>query len=506
MKYDVVLYSPRGFNLDSSLQLPLGLMALSSCLKKAGFTVKIVNEVDIKSNVKLILNSIGKNTIMFGVGSMSGTTIYDGLFVSKKVREKYLNLPIVWGGSHASLLPEQTLEDSLIDIVVRGQGELTIVRLAKALKNKTPLKNVRGISYKENGEAVNNPDVELVDINKFPMLDYEGLDMEKRITKIDPKKLTYDDISTRIIGYSSSRGCPHRCGFCAISSLCGKVWLSYKPERVVKEIKMLVNKYKVNGVIFSDDNFFIDRNRVEKICDLLIKENLGVKWGAMCRCNYFVNYDDEFVKKLKRAGCESLFFGAESGSQRILNFIRKDIKVSDIIECAKKARKFGIRLKFFFMMGFPGETVEDLRKTIDVLSKIYKIIPETLHPILIYTPYAKTYLMEESVKAGLEPPNNLEEWGVYNFLIYKKPWGTPEFINMVETISILTQFVLGYQTGERFSKPWQRISFEILSRDAKFRWRHKFFKFAYEWKVVKRYYDAQIQKYREQWMKSLQEI
>ncbi len=506
MKYDVILYSPNGFKIESNLQMPMGLMALSSCLKKAGCTVKIVNELDIKDNIKIVLDSIGNNTIFFGIGSMSGTTIYDGLLVSKKVKEKYPNLPIVWGGSHASLLPEQTLRNSLIDIIVRGPGEITILALAKALKNKKSLKNIKGITYKENGKIINNPDADFVDINQFPMLDYEAFDMEKYITKVDSDKLTYDDISTRSIGYCSSRGCFHRCGFCAISSFYGKHWLSYKPERVIKELKILIKEYKINGVVFSDDNFFIDKNRVEKICDLMIKENLNIKWGAMCRCNYFANYSDEFIDKLKKAGCTSLFFGAESGSQRMLDYMKKDIKVSDIIECAKKSRKHGIKAKFFFMMGFPGETVKDLYKTIDVLNEVYKIIPETMHPVLIYTPYAKTDLMEESIKHGLKPPETLEGWGTYNFLTYNKPWGTSEFISLTETISMLSQFLLGYQKGERYSKIWQKIVFEILKLDAKFRWEHKFFKFAPEWKMVKIYFDGQIQECKNQWMKTLEAI
>jgi radical SAM superfamily enzyme YgiQ (UPF0313 family) len=507
MKYDIVLYTPSGFKIEpNKLTLPLGLMALSSCLKKVGYTVKIVNEPYIRDNIKVILNSIGKNTILFGIGSMSGISIYDGLSVSKKIREKYPNLPIVWGGSHASLLPEETVKNPLIDIIVRGPGEKTIIRLANALKNKKSLKNIKGITYKENGNIISNPNADCVDINKFPMFDYEAFDMEKYITKIAPNKLTFDDFSTRTGGYSSSRGCIHRCGFCALSSLCGRKWVGYKPERVVKELKILVKKYKINGVVFSDDNFFIDKNRVEKICDLLIKEKLDLKWGAMCRCNYFANYSDEFIDKLKRAGCESLFFGAESGSQRILDFIKKDIKVSDIIECAKKSRKHGIKTKFFFIMGFPGETVKDLYKTIDVLNDIYKIIPETFHSVLIYTPYAKTDLMEESIKYGLKPPTDLEGWSFFNFLTYNKPWGTPEFKSLVETVSMISQFLLGYQTRERYSKAWQRIAFEILKRDAKFRWEHKFFKFALEWKIVKRYFDNQIQEYKNQWIKTLEAI
>jgi anaerobic magnesium-protoporphyrin IX monomethyl ester cyclase len=506
MKYDIVLYAPNGFKMTSSLQLPMGLMAISSVLKREGYSVKIFNDLNIKDNIRNAINSIGNNTIFFGISSMSGTTIYDALIVSKKVREKYPDLPIVWGGSHASLLPEQTLENPLVDIVVRGPGEATVITLAKALKAKKTLSGIKGITYKEDGEIISNPNADCVDINKYPMLDFESFDMDKYITKIEPSKLTYDDISTRILGYSSSRGCMHRCGFCAISSFYGKQWLAYKPERVVKELKLIVNKYKVNGIIFSDDNFFIDRRRVEKICDLLIKEKLNIKWGAMCRCSYFANYDEAFINKLKESGCASLFFGAESGSQKILDLIKKDIKVEDILVCAKKTRQHGIKAKFFFMMGFPGETIKDVYKTINLLDKIYEIIPETLHPVLLYTPYAKTDLMEKSIAAGLHPPEDLEGWGTYNFLSYDKPWGSPEYVNLIETAAIISQFLLGFQTSERYEKAWQRLAFGILKADASFRWKHKLFKLSAEWKIVKRYMDKQLVDSKNHWLRALEKI
>ena len=298
----------------------------------------------------------------------------------------------------------------------------------------------------------------------------------------------------------------HRCGFCAISSFYGKQWLAYTPERTVREMKMLVDKYKVNGIIFSDDNFFIDRKRVERICDLLIKEKLNVKWGAMCRCSYFARYDDAFIDKLRASGCESLFFGAESGSQKILDYIKKDIKVEDIITCAKKTRQHGIKAKFFFMLGFPNETIKDVFMTLRVLDKIYGIIPETLHPVLLYTPYAKTELMDRSMEAGLHPPEDLEGWGLYNFLSYDKPWGDKNYVSLIETISILSQFLLGYQTSERYQKLWQKLAFDILKADANFRWKHKMFKLPFEWKIVKKYMDGQLANSKNQWMKTLEEM
>jgi radical SAM superfamily enzyme YgiQ (UPF0313 family) len=504
---DVILYAPNGFRIQpGNLQLPTGLIALSSVLKKGGFSVKIINEMTLNDSIKHAMKVIDSKTILFGITSMSGTPIYDALIVSKKVKEKYPDLPIVWGGSHASLLPEQTVKHPLVDIIVRGPGEKTIVALTKALKNKKPLKDIKGITYKENGKIVNNPDADYVDINEFPMLDYGALDMEKYIAATPKSKMTYDSLNTRIMSYHSSRGCCHRCGFCAIHAFCRGVWQRYTPERVIKELKILVKKYKVNGIFFMDDNFFVDKNRVEKICDLLIKENLNIIWAGNCRIDYFVGYSDEFVDKLKRSGLVQLVFGAESGSQRMLDYMKKDITVEQILESAKKCKKHGIKTKYCFMVGLPTERTDDLYKTVDVVNKIYQIFPQSIGSISIYTPYEGTELMEQSIKYGLKPPTDLEGWGKYNYLSFNTPWGTKEFVNLVKIISMTSHFLVGYQSSERFDSMWKKVSFILLKKDAKFRWEHKMFKFAPEWKLVKRYFDAQIQKYENQWMKTLEAI
>jgi radical SAM superfamily enzyme YgiQ (UPF0313 family) len=158
------------------------------------------------------------------------------------------------------------------------------------------------------------------------------------------------------------------------------------------------------------------------------------------------------------------------------------------------------------MVGLPTERTDDLYKTVDVVNKIYQIFPQSIGSISIYTPYEGTELMEQSIKYGLKPPTDLEGWGKYNYLSFNTPWGTKEFVNLVKIISMTSHFLVGYQSSERFDSMWKKVSFILLKKDAKFRWEHKMFKFAPEWKLVKRYFDAQIQKYENQWMKTLEAI
>lgn len=504
---DVVLYSPNGWKVQTeNLQLPFGLMAISSCLKQAGFSAKIVNEVNLKDNIKEVINSISDETLFLGITTCSGTTIYDALIVCSEVRKHFPDLPLVWGGVHPTTTFLQTIQHPLVDIIVRGPGEETTVNLAKALKKniwkskRHILLGTRGLTYKSGNDIISTADADFPDIDNFPMLDYGALDIEKYIVKTDPDKLGYDDIGTRNLGYATSRGCPHRCGFCSISAFCHRKWQPYPAERVVRELKHLVNTYNVNGFVFNDDNFFVSRKRVEEICDLLIKENLNIKWAANCRVDYFSRYDDDFINKLKESGCQQIFFGGESGSQRILDFMKKDITTEQVLDAVKKCKKHNLTAKLFYMMGFPTETMEDLYETIDIIDEIHTIFPESLQPILIYTPYERTPLMEESKKHGLIPPQTLEEWGEYNFLKYDLPWGDNKYKSTVKTVSIISHFLLGYQRSDRFSSSWQRVFFSILKKNARFRWENKMFGFAPEWGLVRWYLNKELEKNQKEWV------
>ncbi len=502
MPYDVILYAPNGFRLNiKNFQLPFGLIALSGCLKKAEFSVNIVNEATIEQSLKKIMSSIGSNTLFIGLTCMTGSPIYDNLAVSQNIREKYPDLPLVWGGAHPTSSPEQTLKHPLVDIIVRGPGEKTVVELAKALKSKKSLEGIKGLSFKKNGEIIHNSDRELEDINNFPMFDYDALDMKRYMIIKKDSEVTPEDIATRYTGYFSSRGCVHRCGFCSTASDCHRGWQAYKPERVVKELKILKKKYNLKGIVFADENFFVSKERAEKIFDLMIKEKMNLKWSsASCRVNYFANYDDAFIEKMKKSGCVSLHFGAESGSQRMLDFMRKDITIEQIIETTRKCKKHGIKAKFYFMMGLPTETVKDLYRTVDLMLKINKIFPDKFEYISIFTPFAGTYLMNYITKNGFKPPASLEEWGKYNYLTFSTPWGGKKFRDTVKVITMLSQFLAGYHYADRGLKIWQRLIFLLLKIDAKFRFKRKLFSLAPEWKMVKKYLDKYIEDRSQSWM------
>lgn len=466
---DVVLFNPvRVYSANPPT--PLSLMALSTCLKQNGYEVKIVDGGIEKNAEKEVLSSLD-DAICFGITCMTGPPIHIGLSMAKKVREKIPELPIVWGGFHPSLLPEQTIQHPLVDIVVRGQGEETMVELVDALKNRQPLKNVKGLTYKQDGKIISNLPRPLRDINDFPMPDYSSIDI-KGYAKHGP------------VYYLTSRGCPYRCAFCTINHLYGRRWFRYPAERVIQELKFIVETYGVKDFRFGDDNFFVDTQRVKQICDGI--EELDITWESFGRCDIFSRLSNDVLKKIKSSGCTWISFGAESGSQKILDMIHKDITIKEIIETVKKCKEFNIDADFTFMTGFPGESINDLKMTMKLFDKMYSINKNISIRLFSFTPSPKIELIDACVKNGLTLPTSFEEWGKFGYEEHINPWLSAEHKSLIKTFDFLITFLFAVNK-KRFEKKWQNIIYKILRKDARIRWRHRFFRFPLEWLLVRKY-------------------
>jgi radical SAM superfamily enzyme YgiQ (UPF0313 family) len=471
----VILYGPGKYEVPS---LPLGLIAIGSELQKYGYEVKIVDRKTEKNAEDVILDALDSNTIAFCVTCLTGSFIEDALEVCKLVRKKNPKIPLVWGGFHASLLPEQTIKHPLVDIIVRGQGEETMVELADALKNKKSLEKIKGIIYKKNNKVFFNPERPLKDINALERLDYSLVDVEKYIRH---------DISPRTIDYISSRGCCYHCAFCSISTLYGSKWLSYNADRVVDEIEDIVKKYKIDGIHFMDDFFFADPKRVEKICDGIMKRSIKIKWWAMARCDIFIRLPDKLLEKLKKSGCNTLNFGAESGSQRILNMVNKGLKVNEILETAKRCKKYNFNAQFSFMCNFPFENETDLNLTLKLIDDIKEINNKFDVALFPFTPSPKTNLFEVSKKYGLKEPKSLEDWIKFDYRDISVPWNTKKQKKFFEALSYFCWLALSPSIEVKLKKWYFRFGYKIFHRTALFRWKYRKFGFPIEIELVKRF-------------------
>ncbi|MBU0672102.1 MAG: B12-binding domain-containing radical SAM protein, partial [Candidatus Margulisbacteria bacterium] len=303
--------------ISKRVTIPLAILSLVSYLKQGGFNVVVIDG-RVEDALKRLEHELNDDVLYVGISILTGQHITYGLYCAEKVRKYNKAIPIVWGGVHATLTAEQTLSTcSLADIVVRGEGEITIVELSKALHDGTDLSKVIGISYKKNDQILHNEDRPFMDFNSQLDIDYSSL---------DPKYYQFDNFT-----YQSERGCPHRCEFCDVLVMHRRSFRKKSGERVLQELKSINDLFHPSRIAFVDDCFFADFKRANVIIDGLIKAKMGFKWHASCRAQYFKKTDAEFWKKAKSSGLSEVYVGVESGSQKILDYIKKDCTVEDIL-------------------------------------------------------------------------------------------------------------------------------------------------------------------------------
>lgn len=291
---------------------------------------------------------------------MTGDPILNGLKFIEKVKSLNPKIPVCWGGYHATIDHKNTIKNKNIDFVIRGQGERTILELIEALKTKK-FNNIKGLVYKNKGQVIVNLPREIEALDNFPSFDYE------LFTKC------YKFKSNDLFIYCSSRGCPFECTFCSVSNFYKKKYFTYSNERFLKDVALIVKKYNPKSIFFWDDNFFVDMARVDAFLKNYIEKDYTFSWSAFSRCGTFAKENKELLQKLVKCNCRRLLFGAESGSEKILKYIKKHIVVEDILNSCRVVSKYGIDPDYTFMSGFPTEKVQDLNQTVDVIDKLSRI-------------------------------------------------------------------------------------------------------------------------------------
>lgn len=484
MKKTVVLFHPKVHPTSSYCQIPLGILAVAGPLEKAGYRLKLIDAMVEKDYEDQVIKS-SRKAVCLGISCMTGYQIHDGLRVAKLVKKKYPRLPIIWGGWHPSVESSQTIANPVVDVVIRGQGERTMLEIVSRLEKNLSLKKILGISYKNKGKIIENPDRAFEDVNNFPPLPYHLVELEKYILNIE-------ELGTRVINYISSRGCCFKCRFCAEFRVNKRRWSGLKQKRVVDELELLVTKYHLNGVIFNDSNFFVDKERVRQISKELIKRKLNIKWGkANGHPRQLLTYDDALWKLMKKSGLQSILIGAESGSQRILNLIDKQSTVAEIVRLAKICKRHQIKIWYSFIVGFfPDPEKDQLDKTLALIKKVRLINNNCEILVFFYTPYPGTPLYDRALKLGLKEPKLLEEWSMFSLDEVKPTLIKKTYQKKLEPL-INFYFPLAYrQEGLRLrmrKSYFSYLIYEFFHQLAYFRCFHNFFFFPWEWHLYQHF-------------------
>jgi len=247
---------------------------------------------------------------------------------------------------------------------------------------------------------------DFIDLNESPFLAYELLDIERYTNN------TILNIRERALPLMTSRGCPYRCTYCYTKSFNRSKWRAMKASKVIEYTRELALRFKLSGIHLFDDEFFIDRNRVEEICQRLLSEKLGLHFlNANIRINEILGYEMEFLHHLKRAGFERLLVGVESGSEEILQKVQKGITVSESLEANRKLKEAGIKPFYNFLMGFPFERTHHVKKTLWLMNRLLTENPDALHyGGTFYTPYPGTPLYDLCLRERIPLPGSLTDW------------------------------------------------------------------------------------------------
>lgn len=468
---EVILVQPKIGTLDelkSAPGLPLSLLS-SVKLVARDFKVKLIDQRIEKDWKKSLKKELKKNPLCVGTTAMLGPQIRYALEISQFVKENS-DVPVVWGGPHAGTLPIETISDKNIDIIVKGDGEVTFWELIKALKAKKSLKKVKGLFFKKNGEIIQTESRELVDLNKMPDVPYHLVDVKNYL----PKRMGVNSLNME-----TSRGCLFRCTFCYNPCFNQGRWRALKPKIVLERVEKIVSDFKVKGIWFIDDEFFIDLLRAKEIIQGLKK--LGITWdvqGATIASALRMDYN--YLGMLEEAGCTQLNFGVESGSERILKRINKAISVSDVLRVNRKFAKFNIIPWYYFVIGFPYETEEDRRKTIALALRLLKENPKAkISPIACFTPYPGTQLFEESKKYGFKPPEKLIDWASYATEYINVPWLSGPLKRKIQSIQFASYFI-DQKARDVVASPLIKFLADLYRPIAKFRLKNNFYLFPLE--------------------------
>ena len=452
-------------------QVPLQLLHVAGALRRAGYDVRI-SDMRLRDYRSLVVGE----PVFVGLTCMSGPQIRYGLELARKVRAESPRLPIVWGGVHPTLLPEQTAASALVDVVVRGEGETIVGPLADRLAAGAPFDDVNGLTYKLDGAIASTPDADLVDLDTIPVeLPYDLLELDR-----------YPTLQAGRVHLQTSRGCPGRCGFCYNTGFNGRKWRGKSPERVVDEMQYLLRRFAhVKIVDPVDDNFFVNRKRVEEICRALIARGVSVSWRANCRFDYLAKYDADFLGLLERAGCMELDFGGESGSQKMQEFVCKDVTAGEILTSVENLRRWAPTIDPFvsWLSGLPGETYADMEQTFDLMDAMERVNPRTQHyGIFMYTPFPSPLL--ESLPPEFVPPQSLEEWGAIEVFHFLPPWHSPEYVEKLRSISAVTRYAFYPKSRIDEHGPAFKAAYGVMNRAARYRWRRRYFDFPVELRLA----------------------
>lgn len=454
------------------LGAPLSLLCLASPLLRAGFQVKLVDNLLYSDYEKAILRET-EDALCLGISVLTGPHIGAAIRVSRAVKKLRPKMPIVFGGWHASLATEQTLSEPFVDAIVRGQGELTLLELARRIADGRDWHGVLGLSFKQaDGAIVHEPERPVTNVNDLPAPAYH---------LADPG--IYAAVSgVRQLAYTTSVGCPYQCNYCTDQVFYKRRFNAYRVERVIAELTELVPRYNIEHVPLFDSNFLVDRKRALAIAKGIVDSGIKFKWDFQTSTDFLALMSEEEVRLLAESGVQHIGFGTESASQEVLTLMNKRFQhVEQMVETARKTYLAGIHVVFNIILGYPGETEAHRQQTFRIMSDIAKEYANVSFSPNIFTPYPGIPIWPQLKEMGVREPQCMEEWETLALGTNVLPWLRGEELQRLRRG--LEYFLLNNQIRTITKKiPWARRGVRRLL-GAPVRWRIGKSRYSFPWEL-----------------------
>ncbi len=347
--------------MERPLMPPLGLSYLAAMLMQHGYPVRIFdNSLEKKTRQEVAALVRECAPLFVGVSCLSANYLASVALV-EEIRA-ISAVPVVVGGPHPTMLPE-TFQLPCIDYICLGEGELTLLELAEYLRErKGDLAAISGLWYRREGVWTSTGRRAAIgDLNILPH-------PARQLLQISRYQNQTEEVSASpVLSMNTSRGCPYSCSFCSVQGVWGRTYRTFSIDWILDDLGEVIGIYGARGVYFYEDNFTLSAERVEAICDGILARGYQIKWACEGRIG---SLSLPLLKKMKLAGCETVKFGIESGSPRILELIAKEVSLDKVLETRELCREAGIKFACFFLIGIPTETEEDRQMTLDFIRLI----------------------------------------------------------------------------------------------------------------------------------------
>lgn len=411
----IILLHPRSTK-PKNRRFPLSILSVAAALEGREDYVIVDGNLDPSPDETLERIAAEHPVEMLAVSVMPGPQMVSALPLSKNFRRRHPRVPIVWGGYFPSLYTTATLNAPYVDFAVRGPGVDTIRELLAALRGARYFAGIQGLSWKDGfGFHRHNPDRRLGSPNDFPILPYHRLGAVE-------KYLLPTFLGRRTAVHQASLGCAFRCRFCGVVPVYDGRQKAESPKCTEAALEDLQRRYAIDAVQFYDNNFFLNEGHTRELA--LRLRRLNLRWWAEGRVDTFLRYSDATIEAIRDSGASMIFFGAESGSDEVLEQMNKKITANQTLELAARIRRFGIIPEFSFVFGNPANPEQDMRGTIEFIRRIKRLNPDAEIIVQHYIPTPHPDGMFGNIDREVRFPSTPEEWASgrwYNYTVRRDP-------------------------------------------------------------------------------------